>query len=46
LIIPSYPVRSHANPAWEERGSLLRIHAGLEDSRDLIEDLEKGFLRI
>ena len=46
LIIPSYPVRSHASPAWEERGSLLRIHAGLEDSRDLIEDLEKGFVRI
>ena len=46
LIIPSYPVRSYANPAWEDRGSLLRIHAGLEGSRDLVEDSEKSSLRI
>tara|TARA_A100000164_G_C21461847_1_gene564892 strand:+ start:27 stop:335 length:309 start_codon:yes stop_codon:yes gene_type:complete len=46
LIIHSYPVRSHANPPLEECGTLLRIHAGLEGYRDLIEDLEKGFLRI
>ncbi len=46
LIIPSYPVPSHANPAWENRGSLLRIHAGLEGSCDLVADLEKGFVRI
>ena len=46
LITPSYPVRSYANPVWEDRGLLLRIHAGLEGSRDLVEDLEKSFLRI
>ena len=43
LIIPSHPIRSFANPQWGDRGVLLRIHAGLEDSRDLINDLERGF---
>ena len=43
LMIPAYPVRSFATPPWDERGPLLRVHAGLEDARDLIEDLERGF---
>ena len=43
LMIPAYPVRSFATPPWSERGPLLRVHAGLEDYRDLIADLEDGF---
>ena len=46
LLIPSYPVRSFAKPPWTERGPLLRIHAGLEDARDLIRDLKDGFSRL
>ena len=46
LMIPSYPTRSFATPPWSERGPLLRLHAGLEDPRDLIEDLEKGLGRL
>jgi cystathionine beta-lyase len=44
LMIPAYPTRSFATPPWDERGPLLRVHAGLEDVRDLIEDLERGFI--
>ncbi len=46
LMIPAYPVRSFAAPPWEERGPLLRVHAGLEDARDLVADLEAGFARL
>jgi cysteine-S-conjugate beta-lyase len=31
---------------WTERGSLLRLHVGLEATGDLIEDLETGFRRL
>jgi cystathionine beta-lyase len=31
---------------WPHTGPSLRIHAGLEDADDLIEDLEKGFTRL
>ncbi len=46
LLIPSYPVRDFADPPWQERGPLLRLHAGLENSADLIDDLKDGFARI
>ena len=46
LLIPTYPIRSFANPPWQERGPLLRLHAGLEDPRDLIKDLDSGFSRM
>ena len=46
LMIPAYPTRSFACPPWSERGPLLRVHAGLEDARDLIEDLKEGFARL
>lgn len=45
LMIPAYPTRDFAEPPWSERGPLLRLHAGLEDPRDLIADLEEGFAR-
>jgi cystathionine beta-lyase len=31
---------------WEHTGPLLRLHAGLEDPQDLIEDLQAGFARL
>ena len=46
LLIPSYPVRDFADPPWQEKGPLLRLHAGLENSADLIDDLKDGFARI
>lgn len=46
LMIPAYPTRSFATPPWSERDPLLRVHAGLEDPRDLIEDLDRGFARL
>ena len=45
----------HTNPAalriatkdqWENAGPTLRIHAGLEDTEDLIADLDDGFARL
>lgn len=46
LIVPAWPppVRSCSVP--EEEGSLIRVHAGLEDSGDLICDLEAAFARL
>ena len=46
LMIPSHPTRSFTKPPWQDRGPLLRIHVGLEDSRDLIGDLNEGFSRL
>jgi cystathionine beta-lyase len=34
-----------ANP-WTEKGSLIRVHIGLEDTSDLTKDLERGFARL
>jgi cystathionine beta-lyase len=31
---------------WKAAGPLIRIHAGLEDAADLIDDLERGFARL
>jgi len=44
LILPVKPARTAA--AWTAAGPLLRVHAGLEDPRDLIADLERGFARL
>jgi cystathionine beta-lyase len=46
LMIPMDPksLRTASNPGIE--GTLLRIHAGLEDTDDLICDLEAGFERL
>ncbi len=41
LIVLSHPARTVS--AFETKGPLLRIHAGLEDAGDLIADLEQGF---
>jgi cystathionine beta-lyase len=44
LAIPANPFRT-ARP-WAGPGPLIRLHVGLEDPADLIEDLEEGFARL
>ena len=44
LILPSHIHRTAQ--AFDAKGPLIRIHAGLEDAEDLIADLEKGFARM
>lgn len=46
LILPMNPRRFRTATSWEGRGTLLRLHAGLEDPDDLIRDLEDGFARL
>ncbi|GJL80945.1 MAG: cystathionine beta-lyase [marine bacterium B5-7] len=46
LIIP-YDINQHRSVTpLKDNGVLLRIHAGLEDSGDLIDDLTSGFKRL
>lgn len=40
LVLPVHP--SHRDPGTLPRGTLLRFHAGLEDARDLLADLEQA----
>lgn len=43
LLIPSHVEDSRTATSWQPPGPVFRIHVGLEDPEDLIEDLEKGF---
>ena len=43
LILPVFPKNERKIAKWNEKGILLRIHVGLEDVDDLIEDLFKSF---
>lgn len=43
MIADPKPVRSATS--WEIDGHLVRLHIGLEDPSDLIEDLEQGFAK-
>jgi cystathionine beta-lyase len=43
LILPTRPARQRSATRWAPEGATLRLHIGLEDPRDLIEDLERGF---
>src|SRR5215471_3080517 len=43
LILPTNPERLRTATRWNGEGPALRLHIGLEDSLDLIEDLEHGF---
>jgi cysteine-S-conjugate beta-lyase len=45
LILPTSPERLRTSVPWRE-GTVLRLHAGLEDVGDLIADLEAGLLRL
>jgi len=46
LLTSPAPVRSATKARWEGANPTLRIHAGLEDPDDLIEDLARGFDRL
>ena len=43
LIQPTTPARIRSATRWEPEGPTLRLHIGLEDPQDLIEDLDGGF---
>lgn len=45
LMVPAWPAPIRSSPTLEE-GALIRVHAGLEASRDLIADLESAFVRL
>jgi cystathionine beta-lyase len=46
LIMPANPTANRTATEWQNQGQLIRIHAGLEDPEDLIEDLQNGFNRL
>jgi len=46
LIIPADPKSTRTQTPWPYAGQTLRIHAGLEDPGDLIQDLEAGLKRL
>src|SRR5438309_3147590 len=43
LILPTNPERGRTATRWAAEGPSLRLHIGLKDPQDLIEDLERGF---
>lgn len=46
LILPTHPGRTRTATRWETQGPNLRLHIGLEDPDDLIEDLAEGLARL
>jgi cystathionine beta-lyase len=46
LLIPTRPETCRTAIPWKINGLPMRIHVGLEDPDDLIEDLEAGFARL
>ena len=46
LILPADPTAFRTASAWQAQGTLIRLHAGLEDLGDLIRDLEAGLARL
>lgn len=42
LILPVNPEKHRSTYQWQNEGATLRIHAGLEDSDDLINDLKEN----
>lgn len=46
LIIPTWPERARTATTWNPGGPTLRLAIGLEDPRDLIDDLDEGFRRL
>ncbi|WP_417450290.1 cystathionine beta-lyase [Kordiimonas sp.] len=45
LILPSDPRGSRSVTTWKAEGPVVRIHIGLEDTEDLIAELEAGLRR-
>lgn len=46
LIVPFDPAASRTATRWPYDGVCLRLHCGLEDPADLIDDLDRGFARL
>jgi len=46
LMIPTDPGHIRTASSWPDKGPCLRIHTGLEDVDDLIDDLKGGFERL
>lgn len=46
LVVPTYPSDLRSEVTWEAPGPSLRLHVGLEDVDDLIDDLARGFARL
>ncbi len=46
LIIPIAPEHVRTATRWDAGGPCLRLHVGLEDTADLIDDLAAGFARL
>jgi cystathionine beta-lyase len=46
LIIPTWPERVRTATTWNPGGPVLRLHIGLEEPRDLVDDLAAGFARL
>jgi cystathionine beta-lyase len=42
LLQPQFMERNRVTVPWTEKGAMLRLQIGLEDSQDLIEDLQRG----
>ncbi|SMF61450.1 cystathionine beta-lyase [Allosphingosinicella indica] len=45
LAVPADPERLRSATPWQAEGPLVRLHIGLEDPDDLIEDLARGLAR-
>jgi cysteine-S-conjugate beta-lyase len=45
LVVPVDPERLRTVTSWQAEGPLVRLHIGLEDPDDLIEDLAQGLAR-
>jgi cystathionine beta-lyase len=46
LCVPTYPADLRSAQKWDAPGPSLRLHVGLEDVADLIDDLSAGFDRL
>ena len=46
LAIPINPKGSRTAVPWPHDNTMIRLHIGLEDPQDLIDDLEEGFARL
>lgn len=45
LILPSDPSSARTATSWQSNGPVIRLHIGLEDTDDLIADLDAGLTR-
>jgi cystathionine beta-lyase len=46
LMVPTYPSTLRSSTRWDAPGPSVRIHVGLENVDDLVDDLERGFARL